>query len=79
MLFIILRGAVNGTRTRDLQIEELYLHMKDLEDEFLFDRVELACYTDFLSWMDLWDAFICFRRNARPEQNPDEPFPRYVL
>lgn len=61
------------------QIEELYLHMKDLEDELRRDRVELTYYADFLSWMDLWDAFIYFRRNARLEQDPDEPFPRYVL
>lgn len=58
---------------------ELYLHMKDLEEELLHDRKELQYFTGFLSWMDLWDDFVYFRENAHLVQDPDEPFPRYVL
>lgn len=57
----------------------LYLHMKDLEDELLNDQKELQYFSDFLSWMNLWDDFIYFRKNAYLMQDPDEPFPRYVL
>jgi hypothetical protein len=58
---------------------ELYLHMKELEDELLNDQKELQYFGDFLSWMNLWDDFIYFRENAHLMQDPDEPFPRYVL
>lgn len=61
------------------QTEELYLHMKDLEEEIRRDTIELQYYGDFLSWMDLWDDFIHFRINAHLEQDPDQPFPHYVL
>ena len=57
----------------------LYLHMKELEDELLNDQKELQYFGDFLSWMNLWDDFIYFRKNAFLMQDPDEPFPRYVL
>ena len=59
--------------------QELYLHMKDLEEELHHDRKELRYFSDFLSWMNLWDVFIYFRKNAYLVQDPDEPFPRYVL
>ena len=57
----------------------LYQHMKELEDELLNDQKELQYFGDFLSWMNLWDDFIYFRKNAFLMQDPDEPFPRYVL
>lgn len=59
--------------------QELYLHMKDLEEELHHDQKELQYFADFLSWMDLWDDFIYFRKNACLIQDPDEPFPRYML
>lgn len=59
--------------------QELYLHMKDLEEELLHDQKELQYFADFLSWMDLWNVFVYFRENARLVQDPDEPFPRYML
>lgn len=59
--------------------QELYLHMKTLEEDLCHDRKELQYFSDFLSWMNLWDDFIYFRKNAYLVQDPDEPFPRYVL
>lgn len=58
---------------------ELCLHMKYLEDELHNDQKELQYFGDFLSWMGLWDDFIYFRKNAYLMQDPEEPFPHYVL
>ena len=52
--------------------QELYLRMKDLEEELLHDQKELQYFADFLSWMDLWNVFVYFRENARLVQDPDE-------
>ena len=59
--------------------KELFLHLSDLEDEPVLWRKELEYHECFLSWMDLWDEFIYFRKNAHLEQTEDEPFPRYTL
>lgn len=63
----------------NVQLHEMYLHIKDLEDDFAFSSKELKYLEDFLSWMDLWDSFVYFRMNAHLEHDEEEPFPRYVL
>ena len=42
--------------------KELFLHLSDLEDELVLWRKELEYHECFLSWMDLWDEFIYFRK-----------------
>ena len=59
--------------------KELFLHLSDLEDELALWRKEFEYHECFLSWMDLWDQFIYYRKNAHLEQTEDEPFPRYTL
>lgn len=62
--------------------DELFEHIEDLQWELDFCRKELDYYCSFLSWKKLWDEFEYFQRNAHleyPDENADDPFPRYVL
>lgn len=60
-------------------MEEMYQHILDLEDDIRHMSDELTYFESFLSWMDLWDDFIYFRTCSHPEQDEEDPFPRYVL
>ena len=59
--------------------DELCQHIADLNDELKLWSKELEYHCSFLTWMDLWDDFIFFRKNSHLNQDEEEPFPRYVL
>ena len=55
--------------------DELYNEIKSRE--ILYNEMEYL--SDFISWKNLQAEFEYFRANAHKEENPDVPFPNYVL
>ena len=59
--------------------QRIYLHIPGLKRDLLSMQEEIMYLEDFLTEMDLWSEFAYFRKKARLEESPDEPFSRYTI
>ncbi len=56
------------------QYQELYEHMREIDDDNHLMSSELGYYADFVKWKNLAEEFNYFRVNAHEEYDEDSPF-----
>ena len=68
-------------RYDNLQIycEEMREHVQDLEFELSLARNELRYLYEYISYKELCDDYLFFKKNAHEEYDDDLPFPSLTL